>query len=481
MTETIDDRLDPALRRLIAVLLLGGLMGILSGSMVAIGTETLSHALDTSLSAVGWVSTGYLLALTVTIPVTAWAVDRVGGRTLWLGGLAVFFLGSLAAGLAPNIETLVVARVVQGIGAGIVDPLMLMLLALAAGPGRAGRVMGIMGIVGSSGPILGPILGGVILRQWDWRWMFLVSVPIVAVAFVLSLRVLPVRDPAEVPTSTRLDVVGVALLGPGVAFAVLALTQAGERGSFTAWQVLTPLVIGAALLVFYFAHALRPARSTPALIDLRLFTTRSFSASVLVGAFVGLATFGSLFAIPLYFQQVRGFDVFEAGLLLTPLGVGAAIAMPLAGRLSDRVGSRELAFAGSVVTLLAAIGFSLFGPDTALAWTVVAGFALGVGMGATGAPVQGSLYRTLPPEQVPQGSSVLYMLNQLGGSLGVAVAALLIQTAASPLDGFHHAYYGLVAILAIGTLATLWLPGKPAHTAHTDNPTTSPAAVGQEA
>ncbi|MFF0452867.1 MFS transporter [Nocardia africana] len=220
---------------------------------------------------------------------------------------------------------------------------------------------------------------------------------------------------------------------------------------------------------------------TPPLIDLRLFTRRSFSASVLVGAFVGLATFGSLFAIPLYFQQVRGHDVFEAGLLLAPLGLGAAIAMPFTGRLSDRVGSRELAFAGSIITLLSAVGFSLLGEHTSSIWAVVAGFFIGVGMGATGAPVQGSLYRTLPPEQVPQGSSVLYMLNQLGGSLGVAVAALLIQTAGGPLAGFHHAYYAIVVILAVGVVATLWLPGKPVPAAVQTLDTSSPTAVGQEA
>ncbi|RMI31189.1 DHA2 family efflux MFS transporter permease subunit [Nocardia stercoris] len=482
MTTTFDDRLDPALRRLIAVLLLGGLMGILSGSMVAIATDTLSRTLHASLSAVGWASTGYLLALTVTIPVTAWAVQRVGGRRLWLFGLGLFLVGSLGAGLSPNIGTLIGFRALQGIGAGIVDPLMLMLLAFAAGPSRAGRVMGVMGIVGSSGPILGPILGGIILRQWDWRWMFLVSVPVVIVAFVLSLRVLPTDLAAPQPGGFRLDAFGVALLGPGFAAGVLAMTQAAEHGTFATWQVVVPLLAGAALLAGYGRHALR-RRTTPPLIDLRLFTRRSFSASVVVGAFVGVATFASIFAIPLYLEQVRGYDVLESGLLLAPLGVGAAIAMPITGRFSDRVGSRELAFAGSVVTVASAVGFSLLGADTSRLWIIVAGFFIGVGMGATGAPTQGSLYRTLPPEQVPQGSSVLYMLNQLGGSFGVAVAALLIQTAATPLAGFHHAYYCIVAILAIGLAATVFLPGKAvaapaASAAPIDG---APAPVSQEA
>ncbi|MFE3051885.1 DHA2 family efflux MFS transporter permease subunit [Nocardia sp. NPDC059239] len=397
-----------------------------------------------------------------------------------IAGLGLFLIGSLGSGLAPEVGTLIAFRIVQGIGAGIVDPLMLMLLALAAGPSRAGRVMGIMGIVGSSGPVFGPIVGGLILRQWDWRWMFLVSVPIVLLAVVLSLRILPADLAAPQGIRARLDLLGVVLIGPGAAIAVLALTQAAERRTFAAWQVLLPLIAGVVLLIAYGAHALRQ-RENPPLIDLRLFTRRSFSASVIVGAFVGVATFASLFAIPLYLQAVRGHDVFQAGLLLAPLGVGAAVTMPFAGRFSDRLGSRELAFAGSVVTLLSAVGFSLLGSHTHEVWVVVAGFFIGVGMGATGAPIQGALYRTLPPEQVPQGSSVLYMLNQLGGSAGIAVVALLIQTAATPLAGFHHAYYWISGFLAIGTLATLFLPGKPAAAPSMDASAAEPTAVPQEA
>ncbi|MCC3330947.1 MFS transporter [Nocardia abscessus] len=170
---------------MIGVILLGGIMGILDGSMAAVAVDTLAARFDTSLATVGWVSTGYLLALTLTIPVGAWAVDRFGGRKPWLTGLVVFLVGSIGSGLAWSIDSLIVFRVIQGIGAGILDPLMLTLLARAAGPNRMGRVMGVMGIVGSTGPILGPIVGGLILSSFDWRWMFLINVPIAIASFVL--------------------------------------------------------------------------------------------------------------------------------------------------------------------------------------------------------------------------------------------------------------------------------------------------------
>ncbi len=191
MPRTRDDRLDPALRLLIGVILLGGIMGILDGSVVAVGIDTLATRFHTSLSTIGWVSTGYLLALTTAIPITTWAVDRFGSRKLWLFGLVLFLAASLACGLAWNVQTLIVFRVLQGLGAGILDPLVLTLLARAAGPRRAGRVMGLMGMVLSAGPVLGLIVGGIVLQGLTWRWMFLINLPIGIVAFLGALRVVP--------------------------------------------------------------------------------------------------------------------------------------------------------------------------------------------------------------------------------------------------------------------------------------------------
>ncbi|MFF8024881.1 DHA2 family efflux MFS transporter permease subunit [Streptomyces sp. NPDC007896] len=462
MAHPSDQGLDPALRRLIGVILLGGIMGILDGSMVAVAADTLVKDFHTSLSAVSWVSTSYLLALTVSIPVTTWAVDRFGGRRLWLLGLVVFLAGSICSGLAWNIGSLIVFRVVQGLGAGLLDPLMLTLLARSAGPSRIGRVMGLMGVVGSSGPVFGPVLGGLILQGAPWRWMFLVNIPIGLAALVLALRVVPDDKPADEHTAGKLDVVGLALIGPGVATAVLTLSQYAERTEFATWQVLVPLAAAVVLLGGYAIHALRGRRASP-LIDLRLFTSRSFSASVTVGALVGLATFASLFALPLYYQQVRGHDTFESALLLAPLGVGSALSMPLTGRLSDRIGPRNLVLGGGLVAGLSAVGFTQLAADTSQIWSGVLAFTIGLGLGSVGAPTIASLYRTLPGQLVPQGSTVLYMLNQLGAAIGIALVALLVQSAGNgdALHGFRAAYWGVTGALALVVLAAPLLPGRP--------------------
>ncbi|WP_435582099.1 DHA2 family efflux MFS transporter permease subunit [Amycolatopsis thermoflava] len=451
-----DERLDPALVRMITAVLLGGILGILNSTMVATGTDVLAADFRASLSTIGWATTGFLLAVTVAIPFTTWAVDRFGGRRMWLSGLAVFLAGSLAAGCAWDVGSLIAARVVQGLGAGILDPLVLTLLARAAGPARAGRVMGLMGVVLSLGPVLGPVAGGAVLDVLPWRWMFLLNVPLGLVAVLLALRSVPRDDgPSAVPAP--LDVRGLALLGPGFAALVLALSRAAEHTAFATASVLVPLVAGVVLLLAYGGHARRAAAP---LIDLRLFARGGFTASVAVMALVGLGTFANLFVLPLYYQQVHGHGVLAAGLLVAPLGLGGALSMPLAGRLSDRIGARVLVRAGAVVALLAGLAFTWMGPDAGQAWPAVAAIVMGLGLGFVGAPTMGSLYRTLPAELVPQGSSALYMLNQLGASIGVVVVTLILETAGDAMAGFHGVYWFAVGALVVVLAASPLLPGK---------------------
>ncbi len=475
------DQLDRRLLGIIGVVLLGGLLGILNSTMAAVATGSLAEAFDASLSTVGWASTGFLLAVTATIPFTTWAVDRYGGKRLWVAGLGLFLAGSLGAGLAWDVGSLIAFRVVQGIGAGVLDPLVLILLARAAGPRRAGRVMGLMGVVLSLGPVLGPIAGGALLGALTWRAMFLVSVVVGIVALVLALRVIPGDRPGGGGSQAgesggageagaggggagqgpaRLDVLGLALLGPGFAAVVLGLSQTAEQGAIAAWQALLPLGAGAVLLIMYAGHALRRRRGPAPLIDLRLFRSRGFSASVTIMGLGGMGLYAGLFALPLYYQQAHGHGVLAAGLLMAPLGLGGSIAMPLAGRLSDRLGARGLAVGGAVVAVLSLLALTRVGPDTPEVWPALAALTFGLGSGCYSAPTMGSLYRTLPGPLVAQGSSVLYMLNQLGAALGVALVTLVVQTASDPVSGLRGVFWlGVAANVVVLALVPL-LPGK---------------------
>jgi MFS family permease len=207
-------------------------------------------------------------------------------------------------------------------------------------------------------------------------------------------------------------------------------------------------------------HALR-ARETPPLIEPRLFAGRGFIAGVTIMGLGGLANFATLFALPLYYQQAHGHGVLAAGLLMAPAGLGGAIAMPLAGRLSDRLGARGLAAAGAILAGLSALAFTRIGAGTAEVWPALAALAIGLGMGCFSAPTMGSLYRSLPGPLVAQGSSVLYMLNQLGAALGVALVTLVLQTAGDPITGFHGVFWLALAMIAIVLAVIPLLPGRP--------------------
>ncbi|MGX1311858.1 EmrB/QacA subfamily drug resistance transporter [Streptomyces calvus] len=462
VTHLRTDRLEPALVRLIAVVLLGGMLGILNSTMVSVALDPLSEEFGASIGAIGWASTGFLLAVTALIPFTSWAVDRFGSKRMWLIGLTLFLAGSLACAFAWNVGSLIGFRVVQGLGAGILDPLVLVLLARGAGPARAGRIMGLMGVVLSLGPVLGPVAGGAVLEFLSWRWMFWSSVPLGLLALLLAVKVVPADAPSGTEAAhRRLDVIGLALLGPGFSALVLALTQSAERSAFVDRPVLVPLVLGVVVLIAYATHALR-VRRTPPLIDLSLFQSSSFTASVSVMTLNGLATFASLFALPLYYQQAHGHGTLAAGLLVTPIGLGAAIAMPLAGTLSDRVGSRSLAQGGAVAAAMGGLWLTRISADTSEVWPSAAALIMGAGMGFVGAPTMGSLYRTLPGPLVPQGSSVLYMLNQLGAAVGIALVAVIMKTLGDGdvMSGIHGVYWFTVATLAVMLIATVFLPGR---------------------
>ena len=449
--------MDAPLRRTIAVVLLGGIMGILDGSMVLVAVRTIAEDTGATLGAVGWVGTAYLLAVTATVPVGAWAVDRYGGKRMWLAGLVVFLVGSLGAALAPQLGVLIAFRVVQGVGAGVLDPLMLTLLARAAGPARSGQVMGIMGVVGSAGPVAGPIVGGALLQALDWRWLFLVNLPIVVVAIVLAVRVLAPDAPAAGAPVRRLDVVGVALVGPGVGAALLGLSRVEHEHGAPAWSVLVPLALAAVALACYTAHALRSAAP---LLDLRLLARRGVTPSLAAAGTNGLATFGALLLIPLSYQQVHGLGPAAAGLLLAPLGAASMIAMPVSGRLSDRVGARRVAVTGSVVALAGAVLLAAQPAGAALAGAVAGAVVLGFGLGTVGAPAIGSVFRTVPPAAASQGSALLYVFNQVGAAVGIAVGAVLVAGAEPSVAGFRPAFAFLALAVVGGLVASARLPGR---------------------
>ena len=267
-------RLDREIRVLGAVVVVGSIMAILDATIVNVAIPTLGREFETSISTIQWVMTGYLLAFASVIPLTGWATGRFGAKRVWIASLLLFMAGSVLAGASWSIGALIAFRVLQGMGGSLLMPVGQTILAQAAGPQRMGRVMSVVGVPMLLGPIFGPVIGGAIVDEVSWRWIFFVNVPVGLLALVLAWRLLP---GPEGRAGASLDVRGLALLSPGLAIFVYGMSEAGSAAGFAATRVFVGVVVGLALVALFVRHALR--RKHAALIDLSLLSSRGFAAA----------------------------------------------------------------------------------------------------------------------------------------------------------------------------------------------------------
>src|SRR4051794_9606505 len=416
------DKLDREVYVTAAVVIVGVIMSVLDMTIVNVALETLSRDLHTGLNTVQWVSTAYLLAVACVIPLTGWATERFGSKQVWMTCVLLFGLGSALCGLAWSAGSLIFFRVLQGVGGGMIMPVGMSVMAQTAGPKRIGRVMSVVGVPMLLGPILGPVLGGLIVDNASWRWIFYVNVPVAIVALFLARRLLhPAQGRAD---AGRLDWRGLALLSPGLGLIVFGLSESESHGGFSHPMVLAPVVVGLVLVAGFVVHSLRTSRP---LIDVRLFREPSFAAAAATTTLLGGALFGAMIILPLYYQVDRGEPALTAGLLMAPQGLGAAIAMPIAGRLTDRIGGAVVAVFGLIILPLATVPHAFVTSQSSYA--LLAGLLVvrGFGLGSTMMPTMAAAYAVLAPGQVPRATSALNVTRQIGGSLGTAVLAVLLQ------------------------------------------------------
>src|SRR5919202_3894510 len=342
-----------------AVVIVGVIMSILDTTIVNVALETLSRELNSPLNTIQWVATGYLLALATVIPLTGWMSERFGAKQVWMTSVALFGAGSALCGLAWSAESLIAFRILQGFGGGMIMPVGMSVLAQTAGPTRLGRVMAVIGVPTLLGPILGPVIGGLIVDSVSWRWIFYVNIPIAVVALGLAARLL--HGDAGRADAGRLDWTGFALLSPGLGAIVFGLSETETHGGVTAPIAWVPMVAGAILVALFVRHAWGARRP---LIDVRLFRAPGFAAASATTFLLGASLFGAMIILPLYYQVARGESALTAGLLMAPQGVGAAMAMPLAGTLTDRVGGGRVALVGPVLVTVSTVPFASIHPDT---------------------------------------------------------------------------------------------------------------------
>jgi EmrB/QacA subfamily drug resistance transporter len=416
--------LDREILVLGAVVVLGTIMTVLDLTIVNVAIPTLGRELATSISVIQWVMTGYMLAFASVIPLTGWASERFGAKRVWIASLLVFLLGSALCGLAWSIGSLIVFRVLQGLGAGMILPVGQTMLAQAAGPQRMGRVMSLIGVPMLLAPVLGPVLGGAIVESWSWRWIFFLNLPVGVTAIVAARRLLPEARPQ---VGQRLDLRGLALLSPGVALLLYGVSEAGSAGGFENAGTLAAVALGLSLVAAFVWHA--RARGSDALIDVSLFARRGFTTAAAVNCLLPAALFGTLLVIPLYYQLVRHESPLQIGLLLVPQGIGAALAMPLAGYLTDRIGARFVVTVGAVVAVAGTLAYTQLGAETPYAYLAAGLFVLGIGAGSTIMPSMAAAFQAVAREETPRATSALNVIQRTGGAIGTALLAIVLQRA----------------------------------------------------
>jgi EmrB/QacA subfamily drug resistance transporter len=321
-----------------------------------------------------------------------------------------------------------------------------------------GRVMGVVAVPAMLAPILGPTIGGLIVDNASWRWIFFVNLPVGALAFAAALRILPRGERQD---AGRLDVRGLALMVSGLPLLTYGLAEIGATGSFTATRAVVPLITGLALIGVFVRHALRARQP---LLDLHLYRRATFASASIAMFCLGAALFGGMILMPLYWQQVRGESVVATGLLTAPMGIGMALVMPLVGRLTDRFGGGPLALFGVIVTTVATIAFGFIGAHTSISWLSAAMFVRGMGVGFAFMPAMAAAFASLEPSELPDATPQLNVLQRVGGSIGTAVLAVVLERALAGTTGldaaasaFGTAFWWSLAITALAIIPCIVL------------------------
>ena len=445
----------------LAIVSIALFMVTLDNLVVTTALPSIRADLSASIEGLEWTVNGYTLAFAVLLLTGAALGDRFGRRRMFVIGLGIFTLASAGAALAPSTGALIAARAVQGLGAAIVAPLTLTLLSTAFPAEKRGIALGIWSGVSGLGVALGPVVGGAVIDGISWQWIFWLNVPIGLALAPVAARVLrESHGPAR-----RLDLGGLVLASAGL----LGLTFGIVRGNGQGWtstEILGSLIAGALLIVAFVIWELRQKEP---MLPMRFFRSRAFSATNGVSLAMYFGIFGSIFLLAQFFQSVQGYSPLEAGLRTLPWTGMPMLVAPLAGAFSDRIGSRPLMAAGLALQAIALVWIHQVNAVDVAYGLLVPGFVMGgTGMALVFAPAANAVLSAVRPEEAGQASGATNAIRELGGVLGVAVLASVFSGAGgfesgeAFIAGLDPALLVGAAVLALGAIAALFVPGRKA-------------------
>ncbi|WP_433230964.1 DHA2 family efflux MFS transporter permease subunit [Micromonospora sp. CA-248260] len=444
--------------RVAVVLASGSVMTGLDTSLVNVGIEIIGRELDASLTEMQWINSGYLLALAAALPTCGWVSRRIGTGRLWLWALAGFTLTSALCALARSADTLIAARVLQGLTGGLLIPTGMAILGQVAGSGRMGRVIAVSSVPAILAPAFGPIIGALLIDNFSWRWMFLVNVPIGIVGLLVALRVVP-RGAAG--RAARPDVPALFLVALGLPLLTYAVTAAMDRRGLFAAAVLAPLAVALVALVLFVHRSLRAAEP---LMDLRLTRDPVYAAAASTIFFSSAALFGGLIVMPLYFQLAMARGIIDTGLLLMAFSLGATVTFPVAGRLTDRHGGGIVTVVGLVVTVAGTVPMAVLPSDPNVVLVEALQVVRGVGLALAGSPVVSAALARVRSHQMPDASAQVNILSRVGGAVGSALCVVVLADALADARSevevaaaFRSTFWWLTGMAAVALVLATWL------------------------
>jgi EmrB/QacA subfamily drug resistance transporter len=404
----------------LAAVAFGLFMIMLDNTVVNVALPSIAADLQADLSELEWIVTGYALTFASLMLTGGKLADLMGRRLIFIVGLTIFTLSSLACGLASSGEVLIGARVVQGAGAALMNPATLSIIAATFPPRQRGTAIGIWAGVSALALAIGPLVGGLLTEHIDWSWIFFVNVPIGVLAIAASLILIP--ESKDESAEQRLDLPGLVTSGLGLFALTYGLIEANTYG-WTSGRILGSFAVAVVMLT---AFVLLEMRQRIPMLDLTLFRNGTFVGANLAVLLVALAMFGVFFFVSLYMQGVLGYSAVQTGAAFLPLTLLIVLVAPIAGKASDRIGSRWLMTGGMLLVATQLLYFSRQGVDATF-WTLLPGFLIGgAGMALVMTPSAAAAVRALPVDKSGVGSAVLNAFRQVGGSMGIAIMGAIM-------------------------------------------------------
>ncbi len=416
---------------IVAMISLPTFMEVLDTSIANVSLDHIAGGLSITTDQATWVLTSYLVANAIIIPISGWLSNAIGRKRYFLISIALFTISSLVCGMAPNLQTLIIARVFQGIGGGGLAPVEQSMLVDTFPPRQRGMAMAMFAIVVVVGPVLGPTLGGWITEVSSWHWVFLINVPVGILAWFLVEFF--VDEPEQVRADRaeqlkgglKIDFVGVILVALGLGFFELTLDRGEREDWFASGLIVTTATISAVSLISLIFWELN--HKDP-VVDLKLFKNRSFAITTLIMGITGLILFGTTQLIPQMLQQVLGYSSFDAGLALTLGGLATLVAVPFAGRLTGKVDARILLGGALFVQAAALWNMSHFSADITFGDAAMGRLFQAVALPFLFVPINAVAYQGLPRNKTAQASSLLNVARNLGGSIGISMAQSMLAS-----------------------------------------------------